>query len=150
MAFRHRGRENLPLGIDANVQFLPALVLLLPVFLRVPFPLTADFQTRTVDDQINGFLCGTLDVLADDYHGIASRERRMIGALQRHAHQRQDGMEKAFRLPQGQAKEQPERECGLNGHVRIDERSPPLSSLRRCPGIDSVLTHPQGDITTIA
>src|SRR5438105_13174468 len=73
----------------------------------------------------------------------------MIRAGQRHVHQGQEGLEKAFRLPQGQAKEQPEREHGLNGNVRIDALSSPLSSLRRCPGSESVVTHPQGEVATI-
>ena len=51
MACRQRGRDNLPLGIHANVQFLPALELLLTMFLAVPFPLTTDLQAATVNDQ---------------------------------------------------------------------------------------------------
>ena len=43
MAFRYRGRDNLPLIIDAEMELFPALDLLLPVFLCMPFALTAYF-----------------------------------------------------------------------------------------------------------
>src|SRR5262249_2483071 len=64
--------------------------------------------------------------------------------------QAQDGMEKAFGLPQRQTKEQSERECRLNRGVRIYRLGATLTGLGRCPGIDGVLTDPQGDVTTIA
>ena len=59
-AFGQCRRDNLIPIIHANVQFLPALALLLLVFLRVPFPLTTDFQTRTVDDEAERFLRGPI------------------------------------------------------------------------------------------
>ena len=42
VAFGDRGGDNLTLVIDTNMQFLPALDLLFPVFLAVPFPLATD------------------------------------------------------------------------------------------------------------
>lgn len=40
MAFRHRGGDNLTLVIYPEMQFFPALVLLLAVLLSMPFALT--------------------------------------------------------------------------------------------------------------
>ena len=78
-------------------------------------------------------------MLSDYYHGIASRERRMIRAGKRYIHQSQDGMEETLRLAQRQAKEQPERERRLDGDVGIQRLSTTLAGLRRCPGIDGVV-----------
>jgi hypothetical protein len=99
-AFRHRGGNNLALGIDADVQFLPVFTLLLALFLGMPFALATDLQAAAVNDQEYWSLGHTLDLLSHLHCGIASRERRVIRARQRHAHQRQDGGEKVFRLPQ--------------------------------------------------
>ena len=51
MAFRQCGGNNPTLGIHTDMQFLPALARLLTVLLAVPFPLTADLQATTVNDQ---------------------------------------------------------------------------------------------------
>ena len=58
-------------------------------------------------------------------------------------------MKKAFRLPQRQAKKQPKCECRLDGEIGIDWLPVALTVLRRCPGIDGILTDPQGEITAI-
>ena len=71
--------DNPTLGIHADVQFLPALVLLLAVFLAVPFPLATDLQAATVNDQGDRSLRGPIDLPSDRHGGIASREGRMIG-----------------------------------------------------------------------
>jgi hypothetical protein len=42
MACRHRGRNDLPLVVHPEVELLPALDLLLAVFLRMPLPLPTD------------------------------------------------------------------------------------------------------------
>ena len=150
MAFRYRGRDDLPLGIHPKRPFLPALALLLPVFLRVPFPLTTDLQTRTVDDQSTGSWCGTLDVLLDDYRGIASRERRMIRAGKRDIHQSQDGMEETLRVAQRQVKEQPERERRLGRDVGIDRLGTSLAGHRCSPSRDGFWTNPEGEVAAIS
>ena len=74
----------------------------------------------------------------------------MIRAGKRHVHQGQEGMEKAFRLPQGQAQEQPERMRRLDCDVGINGLGTSLTGLRRRPGVDGVLTDPQGDVAAIA
>ena len=74
----------------------------------------------------------------------------MIGAGKHHVHQSQERAKKAFRLAQRQVKQQPERECCLNRQLRVHRLSATLSSLRRYPGIDGVLTDPQGDVATLA
>jgi hypothetical protein len=73
----------------------------------------------------------------------------MIRAGQRHVHQGQEGMEEAFRLVEGQVKEQAEGERRLDGDVGIHRRGASPSRLWRCPGIDGVLTDPQGDVAAI-
>src|SRR5262245_12474153 len=113
MAVRYRRGDNLTLVIHSNMQFLPALTRLLPVLLDMPFALAAHFQAAAVNDQGYPSLGRMLDLLSNRHRGAAAREWRMIRAGQRHVHQRQEGTEKAFRLPQGQAKEQPERERRL-------------------------------------
>src|SRR2546423_8783125 len=87
MALRHRGGDNPTLGIHPDMQFLPALGLLLAVFLAVPFPLTIDLQAGAVYDQGYRFLRGTIDLLLDRYRDIASRQRGVIRAGKRQAHQ---------------------------------------------------------------
>jgi hypothetical protein len=49
-AFRHRGRDNLTLGIHPNVQFLPACGLLLTVLLSIPCALATDLHATAVND----------------------------------------------------------------------------------------------------
>ena len=66
----------------------------------------------------------------------------MIRAGKGHIHQRQEGMEETLRLAQRQAKEQPERERRLDGDIGIHWLGTTLAGLRRCPGIDGVLTDP--------
>ena len=44
LAFRHRGGDDPTLGIHPNMEFLPALALLLAVFLAMPFALATDLQ----------------------------------------------------------------------------------------------------------
>jgi hypothetical protein len=46
-------------------------------------------------------------------------------------------------------KEQPECECGLNGQIGVDRLGAALASLRRCPGVDGVLTDPPGEVAAI-
>ena len=74
----------------------------------------------------------------------------MIRAGKCQPHQRQDGMEEAFGLPQRQAKEDPEREGSLDGEIGVDWLNAALAGLKRRPGIDGGLTHPQGDVATMA
>ena len=150
MAFRHGGRDNLPLGIHPNMQFLPAFGLLLTVFLGMPFPLATDLQAAAVNDQGDRFLRGTIDLLLDRHRGVASRECRMIRAGKRHVHQGQDRMEEALGLAQWQAKEQPEHERRLNCDDGINRRGTSLTGHRRRLGVDGVLTDPQGDVATTA
>jgi hypothetical protein len=59
-------------------------------------------------------------------------------------------MEETLSLAQWQAKEHAERECRLNRNIRIHGLGATLAGLGRCPGINGVLTDPQGDVTTIA
>jgi hypothetical protein len=95
-------------------------MLLLAVFLGMRFALATDLQAAAVKEQGYRSLGRTLDLRSPRHCGMASRERRVIGARQRQAHQRRDGGEQACRLPQGQAKEQPKRACGLDGKIGID------------------------------
>jgi hypothetical protein len=117
VAFRHRGGDNATLSIYPNMQFLPALGLLLAMFLAMPFALATDLSPRTVDDQAYRFLRDTIDLLLDRYRGIASRQRRVIWTGKRQAHQPQNRAKKPFRLAQRQVKQQTERERGLDGDV---------------------------------
>ena len=93
MAFRHFGGDSSTLVIDAEVQFLPTLILLLTVFLSMPFALTTHLQARTVDDQVNCSWCHPIELLPDHHRGMASRQRRVIRAGKRHVHQGQNGIE---------------------------------------------------------
>src|SRR5437588_8334215 len=72
MAFRQRGSDDLTLGIHTDMQFLPAFVGLLTVLLAVPFPLTADLQAATVNDQRDRSCRDTIDLLSDRHGGIAT------------------------------------------------------------------------------
>ena len=72
LASRQRGGDNPPLGIHPKVQFLPAFVGLLTVLLALSFPLTADLQAATVNDQGDGPFRGTIDLLSDRHGGIAT------------------------------------------------------------------------------
>jgi hypothetical protein len=64
-AFRHRGRDNLPLGIYPKVQFLLAFGLLFPVLLGMPCALGTDLQATAVHDQGYRSLSGTIALLSD-------------------------------------------------------------------------------------
>lgn len=86
MAFRHRGRDNPTLGIYTDVQFLPALVRLLTMFLAMPFSLTTDLQATTVNDQADRFLRGPIVLPLDRHGSVAARECRMIWAGKRQVH----------------------------------------------------------------
>ena len=105
LAFRDCGRDNPSLGIHPNVQFLPALVLLLPVLLGMPFALAADLQATAVYDQAGRFLLHTLLKGTDIYRRIASRQRRVIGAWKRQSHELQNSAKKPFGLAQRQMQE---------------------------------------------
>ena len=50
----------------------------------------------------------------------------------------------------GKRKRNAERECRLDGNIGINWLGATLASLGRCPGIDGVLTDPQGDVTATA
>jgi hypothetical protein len=53
VTFGHGGGDNLTLTIHADMRFSPALDLLFPVFLAMPFALPTDLQPRPVDDHVN-------------------------------------------------------------------------------------------------
>src|SRR5215475_6306117 len=72
MAFGHRGGDNLTLGIHTYMQFLPAFLRLLPVFLAVPFALTTDLQAATVNDQGDRAFRSPIDLPSDRHGGMAS------------------------------------------------------------------------------
>src|SRR5919199_6220993 len=72
MAVRQRGSDDPTLGIHPDVQFLPALVRLLTVFLAMPFALTTDLQAATVNDQADRFLRGPIDLPLDGHGRIAT------------------------------------------------------------------------------
>ena len=72
MALGNRGRNNRPLVIDADMEFFPALSLLLAMFLAVPFPLPADLQAGAVDDDAYRPLGCTIDLPPDFHRGISS------------------------------------------------------------------------------
>src|SRR5215510_5459085 len=80
MAFRQRGSDDPTLGIHTDMQFLPAFVGLLTVLPAVPFPLTADLQAATVNDQRDRSFRGTIDLVSNRHGGIATRQRRVIRA----------------------------------------------------------------------
>jgi hypothetical protein len=101
------------------MQFLPAFALLLAVLVGMPFPLTTDLQATTIDDQSDRFLRRAIDLLSDRYRGVTSRQRGVIRARQVQAHQPQDGAEKPFGLAQRQMKQQPQRECSLDGNIGV-------------------------------
>ena len=65
MALRHRGREHLPLGLDADGQFLPAFLRLLAMLLGMPFAVATDLQARAVHEQGDRSLGRTFDLLSD-------------------------------------------------------------------------------------
>jgi hypothetical protein len=50
----------------------------------------------------------------------------------------------------GRRKSNLKERCGLNGNVCIDGLSASLAGLRRCSGVDRVVTDPQGNVTAIA
>ena len=56
MALRNRGRDDLPLGSHTTMLCLPAVVLLLTMFLGMPFTLAADLQVTPVNDERYGSL----------------------------------------------------------------------------------------------
>jgi hypothetical protein len=72
MAFRHLRGDNATLGIYTDMQFLPAFVLLLTVFLAIPFPLTAHLQACAVNDQGDCSFSGTIDLPSDRHGGMAT------------------------------------------------------------------------------
>ena len=59
-------------------------------------------------------------------------------------------MERALGLPQRQTKEQSEREGYLDRDIRIHRLGAAHAGLRRRPGVNGVLTQPQGDVAAIA
>ena len=74
----------------------------------------------------------------------------MIGTRKSQAHQLQDGAQKPFGLAKRQAKQQSEREGGLDGDIGVNRLSAPFPAFRSHPGVKSILTDPQGDVAAIA
>ena len=74
----------------------------------------------------------------------------MIGTRKRQAHQLQDGAQQPCGLAKRQAKQQSEREGGLDGAIGVNRLSAPLPAFRSPPGVNSILTDPQGDVAAIA
>ena len=73
----------------------------------------------------------------------------MIGARKRQPHELQDRDQNPFSLAQGQMKEQPERERCLDHDVGINRLGASLVSHQRRPGVDGILTDPQGNVAAI-
>ena len=71
MAVRHRRGNDPALVIHANMQFCPALAVLLTVFLGVLFALATDLQPRAVDDQVNRPMRVPITEPTDLHCGIA-------------------------------------------------------------------------------
>ena len=59
-------------------------------------------------------------------------------------------MKEALHLAQGQAKEQPERECRLDRNVGIDRLGTSRAGHRCSPSRDGFWTHPEGEVAAIA
>jgi hypothetical protein len=142
LAVRGRGRDYLILSIHAKMRLFPSFGLLLTMFLALPFPLTTDVQTHTVDDQINGSRRGPSDLPSDRHCGMASRPRGMIGARQVQTHQGHEGMEETFGWPQRQTKEQAERQRGLDGDSGGNRLGASLAGHRCAPGREGLWTDP--------
>src|SRR5262245_54179469 len=58
-------------------------------------------------------------------------------------------MEATLSLAQRQAKEQAERERRLDGNIGLHWLGATLASLRRCPGVDGILTDPPGEVAAV-
>jgi hypothetical protein len=72
IAFCHRGGDDPTLGIHTDMQFLPAFMRLLTVFLAVPYALTIDLQAATVNDQGDRTFRSPIDLPSDRYCRIAT------------------------------------------------------------------------------
>src|SRR5262245_65969575 len=72
MAYRQRRSDDPTLGIHTVMQFLPVFVGLLTVLPAVPFPLTADLQAATVNDQGDRSFRDTIDLVSNRHGGIAT------------------------------------------------------------------------------
>jgi len=149
IAFRHRRGEDLPLPIHSNGQLFPTFLLLLAVLLGILFALTTHLSPRTVDDHVNRALCFPTDAPPAFKRGIAPGKCRMIGTRKSHAHQLHDGAQQPFGVAKRQAKQPSEREGGLDRDISINRLGAALAGLRRRPGVNGVLTDPQGDVVTI-
>jgi hypothetical protein len=98
MVIRDRRGNDPALIVHTDVEFCPALPVLLAVFLSMPCTLATDLQPRAVDYQVNRPWRLAMIKPTDLHGGMASRKCRMIETRKRHAHQGQDGMEEAFSL----------------------------------------------------
>lgn len=87
--------------------------------------------------------------MRDLHRSIASRHRGVIRTGQVHVHQHQDGVEKPFGLAQRQMQEQSERQRGLDGNIGVDRLGTPLAGLRSGPGVDGLVTDPEGEVAAI-
>ena len=74
--------------------------------LGAPFTLAASLQSRAVDDYQDQSLGPAIHMSPNRHAGVATRQRGMIRARRRQAHQLQHRAQEAFRLAQRQVKEQ--------------------------------------------
>src|SRR5262245_45404549 len=119
------------------------------LFLRTT-ALAADLQATALDDQAGRCVLHTLLKGTDSHRRMASRQRRVSGARQHQSHVLQARAKQPFGLAQRQMKEQPERARRLHGDIGIYRLGgASRAGHRRRPGVDGVLTDPQGDVAAL-
>ena len=96
----------------------PAALAVTTVFRRGPFPLADDRQSRAIDEEMQPLLPGrvaksNVEVLPPP------GERRVIRHPQVESHQPEHGREKAFGLAKWEVEDEPGRQGGFDGDVRV-------------------------------
>src|SRR6201990_2542452 len=131
------------IGIHREMKLAPASTKTLPVLLFMPFSFAVHLETRTIDQQMQGF--ATLNRFRQESQAIATAtEGRVIRNADVDAKKVRDRSECSLDLAQPEAKNQTQRQPGLYREIGINRLTASLPGCRRMPRSDCLLGHPYG------
>ena len=118
------------------------------MFRRGPFTLAHDRKARAVDNEMQAGTRGgatqrEVEMLA------TPGERGVIGRGQVETQHPEDRRQEAFRLPQGQVEEEPERQRGFDGEIGTLPLPATCADAHGLPSGDRIRGQPHGDIASL-
>ena len=135
-------------SIDAQMELLPAPRPAASMFHGRPFTFTDNGEPGAVDDKMDARACGD----ATQRQGeplCPAGQCGVIGRGQVEAQHPEDRPQKALRLAEGQVKEQAERQCCLDGDVRVLQLPAPRADTRGLPPGDRLRRQPERDVASL-